>query len=360
VQIAAQGPFTGDQADIGMGALQAVNLAIQDFNKTGGVNGTPVQLVIWDDHHDASVAAKQQEQASSDQSLLGLVGPMNADVAIASGQRLQNAQLPFVSESIVDPKLTDAGLAVAHRVSARAEKQGALAAQFMIKQGAKKIEVIDSGSEYSRPIADAVQTRLQSSDQVATERSSVRPGGKDFRSTVNRAKAFNADWVFLADEGPDAVVLAQQMAQAGLKIGQNIQLLASDQVNDPRLLASAGGALDGAYATQITADPQSLPSGGGFVSAFKRRYGNEAIASAGPFYGSAYAATEVLLAAIKASPVRDGKIARSDVLQRLGSDTFSTILGPIKFDAKGDVQKAVITIWRAQGDKLVPMTAVRE
>ena len=40
VQIAAEGPFTGDQASIGAGALRAIQLAVKDFNKAGGVNGT--------------------------------------------------------------------------------------------------------------------------------------------------------------------------------------------------------------------------------------------------------------------------------------------------------------------------------
>ncbi len=41
VQIAAEGPFTGDEASIGAGALQAIKLAVKDFNTAGGVNGTP-------------------------------------------------------------------------------------------------------------------------------------------------------------------------------------------------------------------------------------------------------------------------------------------------------------------------------
>ena len=56
VQIAAEGPFTGPQAVIGAGALQAIQLAVKDFNKAGGVNGTPVTLLIWDDQHTAQVA----------------------------------------------------------------------------------------------------------------------------------------------------------------------------------------------------------------------------------------------------------------------------------------------------------------
>jgi len=67
VQIAAEGPFTGDQASIGKGALQAIQLAVKDFNKAGGVNGTQVQLLIWDDQHSAQTAQTLQAQGISEE-----------------------------------------------------------------------------------------------------------------------------------------------------------------------------------------------------------------------------------------------------------------------------------------------------
>src|SRR5919204_239637 len=344
IQVVAEGPFTGDQASIGMGALQAVKLAVDDFNSRGGAHGTRVQLVIWDDRHDANVAATQQAQGLGDPTILRMIGPMNADVAAASETRLQRAgpPLPFISESVADAKLTDAGLTVAHRVTARDERQATLAAQFMINQGGRKIEIIDSGTDYSRPMADAAEAYLHANASVVTtERSTARRGGKDFKTIVSKLKAFGADWVFFADEGPDTIVLAQQMVQAGLKLGENIQLLVTDQVINGHVPTAD---LQGALVSQITADPQSVPGASGFVNTFKAKYGKDSLTTAGPFYGSAYAATQVLLQAINASPVKDGMISRADVLSHLGSDTFSTIFGPVKFDPKGDPQKVAISI----------------
>ena len=57
VQIACEGPFTGDEASIGAGALQSCQLAVDDFNKAGGVHGTSVQLITWDDNHSPQTAA---------------------------------------------------------------------------------------------------------------------------------------------------------------------------------------------------------------------------------------------------------------------------------------------------------------
>ena len=78
VQIAAEGPFTGDEASIGAGALQAIQLAVKDWNAKGGIKGTKIDLLIWDDQHKPDTAATLQAQGISDPTVLGIVGPMNS------------------------------------------------------------------------------------------------------------------------------------------------------------------------------------------------------------------------------------------------------------------------------------------
>jgi branched-chain amino acid transport system substrate-binding protein len=364
VQIAAEGPFTGDEASIGAGALQGIQLAVKDFNNKGGVHGTKVDLVIWDDNHKAQTATTLQAQGISDPTILGIVGPMNSSVVEASEPGLQGANppLPFVTESASAIKITDSGFSVAHRVNARDDKQAALDGQFMIDQGAKKVEILDSATDYSRPLADAVQTYLKAkAPSIQVKRDSATNGQTNFTTVVTNMKAFNADWVFFADEGTETAPLVQQMKPANLVIGQNIQFLGTDGEDDPSIVTSSQGAYLGAYASNVTADPQSLSTASGFVSEFKSEYGGDtAISKAGPFYGSAYAATQVLLQAINNAPVNNGKISRNDVLSHLASDTFDTILGPIKYDSKGDVANVTIGIFKASGTIAAPtMTSVK-
>jgi branched-chain amino acid transport system substrate-binding protein len=361
VQIAAEGPFTGDQASIGAGALQAIKLAVKDFNKAGGVSGAQVQLVIWDDQHNAQTAQTLQAQGTSDPTVLGIVGPMNSGVALGSVQGLQSATppLPFVSESASNVKVTDSGNSVAHRVNARDDAQGPADGKFMIDQGAKKVYVMDAKSDYSTGLADQTEKYLKDHN-IPTKRDSVKAGTKDFSTIITNIKGFSADWVYFADEGPEAAPFVSQMKQQGLTIGQNIQFLGTDGEEDASIIATSQGAYDGAYATNITADPAGVSgsSAAAYVTAFKAEYGSDAISKAGPFYGSAYEAAQVLLQAIKNSPVKNGKISRADVLSHLSSDTFSTIFGSVKFDSKGDVQGGGIYVYQAKGSSMVVIKQV--
>jgi len=361
VQIAAEGPFTGDEASIGAGALQAIQLAVKDFNKAGGVNGTQVTLLVWDDQHSAQVAQTLQAQGISDPTVLGIVGPMNSGVVLGSVQGLQSATppLPFVSESASNVKVTDSGNSVAHRVNARDDAQGPADAKFMIDQGAKKVYVMDAKSDYSTGLADQTQAYL-ASHNIPYQRDQAKAGQKDFSTTITKIKAFGADWVYFADEGPEAAPFVSQMKQSGLTIGQNIQFLGTDGEEDSSIITTSQGAYDGAYATNITADPAGVSgsAAAAYVTAFKAEYGPDSVSKAGPFYGSAYEAAQALLQAIKNSPVNNGKISRADVISHLASDTFTTIFGSVKFDAKGDVTGGGIYVYKATGSSMVVVKQV--
>jgi branched-chain amino acid transport system substrate-binding protein len=361
VQIAAEGPFTGDEASIGAGALKAIQLAVKDFNKAGGVNGTQVQLLVWDDQHSAQTAQTLQAQGITDPTVLGIVGPMNSGVVLGSVQGLQAATppLPFVSESASNVKVTDSGNSVAHRVNARDDAQGPADAKFMIDQGAKKVYVMDAKSDYSTGLADQTQAYLKA-HSITTQRDSVKAGTKDFTTIITKIKAFNADWVYFADEGPEAAPLVTGMKAAGLTIGNNIQFLGTDGEEDSSIITNSQGAYDGAYATNITADPAGVSgsAAAAYVTAFKAEYGPDSVSQAGPFYGSAYEAAQALLQAIKNSPVNSGKISRADVISHLASDTFTTIFGSVKFDAKGDVTGGGIYVYKATGSNMVVVKQV--
>jgi len=358
VQIAAEGPFTGDEASIGAGALRGIQLAVKDFNNAGGVNGTSVQLVVYDDNHSASVATTLEAQGIGDPTMLGIVGPMNSTVVEGVEPGLQGASppLPLVSESASAVKVTESGFGVAHRVCARDDAQGPADARFMIDQGAKKVEVIDSATNYSRPLAQAVVSYLQSKGSgIQIQQDSAPNGTTNFSTIVTKIRSFNADWVYYADEGQDVAPLVLQLKSAGESIGQNIQFLGSDGTEDSSIITKSQGAYDGAYATNITADPafSSNSAATAMVTRYKALYGPDSLSSAGPFYGSAYQAAQVLLQAIKASPVNNGKISRADVLSHLNSDTFNTIFGSVKFDSKGDVAAGGIFVYQAKGSDMV-------
>jgi hypothetical protein len=56
--------------------------------------------------------------------------------------------------------------------------------------------------------------------------------------------------------------------------------------------------------------------------------------------------------------VNNGKISRNDVISHLGSDTFNTIFGSVKFNSKGDVEGGGIWVYQAQGSAMVSIKQI--
>ena len=356
VQIAAEGPFTGDEASIGEGALQAIQLAVKDWNAKGGIKGTQIQLLVWDDQHSPQTAATFQAQGISDPTVLGVVGPMNSGVVLGTIQGLQGANppLPFVSESASNPTITEQGNSVAHRVNARDDAQGPADAKFLMEKGAKKVYLLDARSAYSTGLRDQVVKYLKdNAPSIQLQVDSTNHGQTDFATIVTKIKAFGADWVYYADEGTEVAPLVLQLKGAGLTIPDKINFLGSDGTQDPSIISKSQNAYVGAYATNVTASPIGVSSAATFVTEFKAAYGADSVPKAGPFLGSAYEATQVLLEAINNAPVNNGKISRNDVIAQLASGSFDTIFGPVKFDAKGDVAGGGIYVYQATKDDMV-------
>ena len=117
----------------------------------------------------------------------------------------------------------------------------------------------------SRTTPPRWQTPPRSTCPITTFRSSVTPprrGQTDFSTIIQKIKSFGADWVYFADEGPETAPFVTQLKQAGLTIGQNINFLGTDGEEDPSIISKSQGAYDGAYATNITADPAGRRFGG--------------------------------------------------------------------------------------------------
>src|SRR5215472_9910228 len=84
IKIAAGGPFTGDLAPVGQGALHGVQMAVDDWNAKGGIDGAKIQLEVADDTGKPDVGVTLANKLAAEDTMLGVVGPMNSSVVLAA------------------------------------------------------------------------------------------------------------------------------------------------------------------------------------------------------------------------------------------------------------------------------------
>ncbi len=344
IKIGAAGPFTGDLSKIGLDSLNAIKMAVHEFNQAGGVDGRMVEIVVGDDGGDPAKGNVVADKFISDESILGIVGPMNSSVTNAALPAYDKANLVLISQSSTTSDLTDKGYSVMHRICPRDDAQGKAAAVFILNEvKPEKLYILDDKTTYGQGLASEVEKNLKDQGFSRLKRDQIAIQDKDFSAVIGLIKSFGADMVYMAFSNPaQAANLAKQLASADLRPA----LMAGDGcMEKDQLIGGGGDAVSGMYLTSIGRSIKEVSEAQEFVRKFESQYGAMSI-----FSGQTYESTKVLLEAIRVA-AKAGELTRQGV-QKAVHETkdFQGILGfPISFDSKGDIVGGEIFVLKVDG-----------
>lgn len=345
IKVAILGPFTGGAAFVGTEQLNFAKLAVADFEKASGIK---VELVEVDTELDPAKAVTGVQKVVADADVVGIVGPAGSQEVEATSPILEEAGLVYVSPSATRTSLTEGSLKAFFRVVPRDDVQGPTDATYMVEQlGAKSVYIIDDQTSYSTGLADEVSKKLEELGVTVT-RDSIKQGDSDFAAIVTKIKGAGADAVFMPFQlAAQAASIARTMKEQGVEaiaFGGDGVFATKDFITD------AGGATEGAYVSNFAPDLRGVEAAKSVVEAYEKEYGPDFSSFGGP----AYAATDVILQAIK-SAMGSGEVTRASVLAAVAATNIeSSVLGiPIAFDEKGDIKSASFFIFKVEGDKFV-------
>lgn len=196
-KIGGIGPTTGGAAIYGLAVQNAAQLAVDEINAAGGVNGYTFELNFQDDEHDPEKSVNAYN-ALKDWGAQVLVGCVTSGPCIAVAQKTMEDNM-F--------QITPSGSAVecaqydnCFRICFSDPNQGAASAQYIGENGlATKVAVIyDSSDVYSSGIYESfvAEAANQSFEIVAAE-AFTADSKTDFTVQLQKAKDAGADLVFL-------------------------------------------------------------------------------------------------------------------------------------------------------------------
>ncbi len=215
LKIGGIGPITGDAAIYGQAVMNAAQLATDEINAAGGVNGMQIEFQFEDDEHDAekSVNAYNTLKDWGMQMLMGTVTSVPCTAVAAKSAEDNIFQLtPSGSavESIAVPN--------AFRVCFSDPNQGIASAQYIGENGlAKKVAVIYNSSDvYSSGIYEkfAAEAANQGLEIVSAE-AFTADTKTDFSVQLQKAKEAGAELVFLPIYYTEASIILGQARDMG-------------------------------------------------------------------------------------------------------------------------------------------------
>jgi branched-chain amino acid transport system substrate-binding protein len=318
--VGAAGPW---KQGYGLQNLQGVQLAAEEINKAGGINGHPLQVVARDDEGDGTIAAKIAQEFVRNRKVSAVIGHVNSS-GMLSAARVYDGELPAVATSATSPDLTGISSWVFRIISSDSLNGIALATfanKFATRTGPATAAVLYENNTYGRGLADSFRRSFHG-DLV-----SLDPINADLPS----AEPYIA---YLKSRKPKIVFVAGRVA-SGLKILQEAKRQGFNPVfvggDGWQGIVSDTATAEGTYIGMSFTPEDPSPAARAFVAAFEKKYGTAPDAHA----ALAYDATKLIAQALKErGPNR--KAIRNYLHSLTRDNAYAGLTGPAFFEDTGD------------------------
>lgn len=209
-KIGAIGPTTGDAAIYGTAVMNAAQIAVDEINAAGGINGYQIEFKYEDDQSDAekSVNAYNSLKDWGMQMLMGTVTTTPC-VAVADKTAEDGMFQLTPSASSTDVIVNDN----VFQACFTDPNQGTASAQYIAENSlATKVAVIyDSSSVYSSGIeATFVEEAANQGIEIVAEEAFTADSKTDFSTQLQKAQSAGAELVFLPIYYTEASIILTQ------------------------------------------------------------------------------------------------------------------------------------------------------
>lgn len=215
-KIGAIGPTTGAASVYGMAVMNGAQIAVDEINAAGGINGYQIEFNAQDDEHDAEKSVNAYNTLK-DWGMQLLLGTVTSAPCIAVEAEAVNDNM-FL--------LTPSGTAVecisgenAFRVCFADPTQGTESAKYIAEnQLATKVAVIyDSSDPYSAGIYNAFQVEAANQDvfEIVAAEAFTSDNKTDFSVQIQKAKDAGADMVYMPFYYNEAALVLKQAKDMG-------------------------------------------------------------------------------------------------------------------------------------------------
>lgn len=312
-------PKTGPLAEYGKYYDQGFQIALEEINAAGGIDGKKVSLVWEDSQSDPKQSVPIAQKFVADSSIIAELGDFSSGASMAATPVYQRAKLVQFGFTNSNPAFTAGGDRAWTTSITQDNYQRAYAK--LLKDYGKRVAVLYQQTDWGRTSFDLFSKYAQEYGLTVVSSSAFNPETQDFRPVLLKAKAAKPDIVAHLGYGPDGGLLVKQLRSLGFE-GTFLGGQSTKQ-----FLQIAGRAAEGTLlAENFTLNDPSDPVQK-LVKAFRSKFSTDP----GAFNAYAYDALHVV-----AQATQRGGATREGVFNGLKSGKpFDTIqFGKLTFNDK--------------------------
>lgn len=342
VLIGVAGPMSGANAWPGEQMQRGAELAVTDINTGGGVLGEQVRLLTADDSCDPDQGVAAARKLVSDGAIF-VAGHYCSGASIPASKIYEEAGVLMISPASSNPALTELGRANVFRVIIRDDADGVMDGNFLAENWkGSQIAILHDNTVFGKGLADSTREQLGKRGVTAAIYKSFEPGKSDYSAEIAELQNANIAVLYVGGYQTEMGLLIR----AARDRGYNVQLVTGSGVLATEEFGLiAGSAAEGTLFTSFP-DPRRNPNAAEVI----RRFRSDGFDPEG-YTLLTYAAIQTWAAAVE----KAGSVELQAVIGALRGNEFTTVLGSIAFDAKGDIttQTPVWYVWK--GGTYVPV-----
>jgi branched-chain amino acid transport system substrate-binding protein len=343
ILIGISGPFAQPR---GQSMRLGAELARDEINAAGGINGRMVELVAIDDSADADVAVQAARRFYDTPGVVAVIGHMTSGATLAAAPIYNGGRDPLVeiSSAASSPELSAAG-DYTFRVHPTDLVHGARLAQWARSRlQADSVAVLYLNDDYGRGVRTTFAQSFQAAGGIVVAEDPYVADIATFEPYLRRIHLrHNVDAIMIAGTRADAVRIIATMDSVGLRA----RILGGDALTG---LETAGSRAEGAHVSTAYLPDRPGARNTAFVAAYRRAFADQKPDHRG---AGSYDIVHLLARAIAEAGADRAKIR--DYLAGVGTATpaFDGVTGPIAFDENGDVPAKDVVIGIVRNGALV-------
>ncbi|HJY27079.1 MAG TPA: ABC transporter substrate-binding protein [Pyrinomonadaceae bacterium] len=341
------GDLSGRTSSFGQSTKNGAEMAADEINKAGGINGRMIQIIVEDDQGEPNKAATVVTKLINQDKVMAILGEVASSNSLAAAPKAQEAKVPMISPSSTNPAVTQVGDYI-FRVCFIDPFQGEVMAKFAANNlKAKRAAILyDFNSDYSRGLYAFFKRSFTGlGGQIVSEKSYTQ-GDRDFSGQLTAIRSANPDVIYVPGYYGEVGVISNQTKQLGIKA----PLLGGDGWDAPQLWQLGGASLNGNYISNHYSVDDPSPAIQKFVADYKARYNisPDALAALG------YDSMKVLADAIKRAGSTENTKLRDAIAQ---TKDFPGVTGKISIDKDRNAVKPAVVL-KLENSKFVYETTI--
>lgn len=332
IKVGSIGPLSGPVAVYGVECKNGIELAVEEINAAGGVNGKMLKIVAEDDEGNPEKSVSAYKKLTTKDGIKLVIGSLTSGCTQAITQLAQAQKVLQIAPAATAPAITDAGNFI-FRTCFIDPFQGTVGGKFSYDTlGSRKAAVLyDIGNDYSVGLTDNFVATFEALGGKIVAKESYATGDKDFNAQLTKIKNANPDVVYLPDYYGTVALIAKQLRAQGI----NTPIVGADGWDGMNNDNAGDEVLNGFYSNHYATD-STEGAVQKFVESFQAKYNKVPNAFAALGYDSVY----MLKDAIAAAGSADSEAVR-DALEKTDGDY---VTGHLTFDDKRNPIKSAVML----------------